>query len=113
MWDEAQITFYKRLVDSETDNALRDRLIEVGLWNIPIVIFYTRYNSNINKNDKIVQLALDNDGSVSSPMQRTAIYKIAAVWEYRADNGKLEYYKLFTHEESVKYLNAPDYEDLD
>ena len=112
LFDETYITFYKRLIDSETDNSLRDRLTEVGLINVPLVVFYVRYSTEINEDDKIVEIALEDDGSVSTPTRRTAVYKIATVWDYRADNGKLEYYKIFTHEEKVKYLNAPGYEDL-
>jgi len=112
MWDEAQITFYRTLEDSDIDNILRDKLYKPGLINHPLVVFYVRYSDTIRKHDKIVELELDDDGSVSDPMTRRAIHKISVVWDYRSDNGKLEYYKVFAHDQDVKYLNAPSYEDV-
>jgi len=113
LWDEEFATFYRTLESSETDNATRATLLAAGLINIPLVVFYIRYSTEITENDKIVILQLENDGSVVTPYKRKAIYKIEAIWDYRADGGKLEYYKAFTHLDHVKYLNAPGYEDLD
>jgi hypothetical protein len=62
--------------------------------------------------DRIVLVNLEEDGSVSSPLARRAIYRIGDLWDYRADNGKLEYWRAVTYEEKVKYLNTPNYTDL-
>jgi len=85
----------------------------VGLLNVPLVVFYIRYSAAITEEDKVIQIDLDNDGSASSPTQRQAIYRVNSLWDYRSDNGKLEYWKAFAHEETVKYLNAPDFEDME
>lgn len=112
LWDEEDALIYRVLEDSDTDNALRDQLQAPGLINIPIIVFYIRYDSNITNADKIVRLVLDDEGDVVLPIQRYGIYRINASHDFRADNGKLEYWKIFTHFESVKYLNAPNFEDL-
>lgn len=112
LWDETEIEFYRMISDSDTDNALRDKLRPPGLINQPLVVFYTKYDADITRDDKIVELNLSISGSVPTVKRRKVIYRIEAVWDYRCDNGKLEYYTLFTHKEDVKHLNAPGYEDV-
>lgn len=111
-WDEEEITFYKVLVERDAANATRDQLSSPGLINVPIVVFYVRYNANITRKDKIITVELNTDGSVVSPWKRTALYRIETAWDYRSDNAKLEYWKLFTHQEDVKHLNQPSYQDV-
>lgn len=112
IWDEREIEFYRVPINLDRSNAILDKLVEPGLINKPLVVFYTRYDSTITKEDKMVRLELELDGSRSEPLQRHSIYKIGVLWDYRADNGKLEYYKIFSHEEYVKYLNAPVYSEV-
>ena len=112
LWAEEHVVFYRILQDSNTDNSLKEKLREQGLINVPIIVFYIRYSALITKEDRVVRLELDDDGSASSPLKRLGIYRINGLWDYRADNGKLEYWKVFTHHEDVKYLNAPSRSDL-
>lgn len=112
-WDESSAIFYRVPLDTEKSRALQDRLSEAGLINVPLVIFYIRYSSGLTTDDRIILVNLDNDGSISSPLQRRAIYRIGDLWDYRADNGKLEYWKAVCFEEKVKYINAPDFADLE
>lgn len=112
LWDEEELQFYRILPASNTANALQDELRQPGLINIPIVVFYIRYDSRITEDDKIVRIALDLEGEPVTPRSREAIYRVNAVWDYRADNGKLEYWKVFTHFEDVKFLNPPSYGEV-
>ena len=109
MWDEEALTFYKIYEGSDTMNVQKDKLTKPGLINQPFVIFYVRYSADITKEDKIIELVLDDDGSSSTPMQRRRVFRIAQLWEYRADNGKLEYFKAFCYLDNVKHLNAPSF----
>lgn len=113
IWDETLVTYYKVPIDSDVDNSTLNKLIGAGLINADLVVFYIRYNESVTRYDKIVELVVDIAGSPETPYQRKAIYKIERVWEYRSDNGKLEYFKIFAHREDVKWLNAPTYEDLE
>jgi hypothetical protein len=112
MWDEVRLDVYRVLRDSDADNATRDKLIGPGLINAPLVVFYTRYDTAITKDDKIVEIKLTDAGGEATPLERTGVYRVSVAWKYRADDGKLEYLKLFTHQEDVKYLNAPSFGDL-
>jgi hypothetical protein len=112
LWDEENLQLYRTFVLGDKQGALKAQLLDLGLINIPIVVFYTRYDSNITTDDKIVTLELDNEGDVVSPLTRLGVYRIKSAWDYRADNGRIEYWKVFTHLQDVKYLNAPSYEDV-
>ena len=109
MFDETEINFYRTYEGSDAANASKDKLQKPGLINQPFVVFYIRYSAGITKEDKIVEIELEDDGSASEPMRRKRIFRIANIWEYRADNGKLEYYKVFCYLDNVKHLNAPSY----
>lgn len=110
--DEVSISYYKTLEQSDSVNALKNKLIELGLLNTKIVVYYLRYSLDLTKEDKIIELQLNDAGSPITPYIRESIYKIGQIWPYRADNGKLEYYKVFAFEEKVKWLNSPAYGDL-
>ena len=111
-WDEEEIIVYRTLEDSDVDNVLKNELIKPGLIKIPLVVFYIRYSNEITEDDKIVTLELNLDGTAKVPKRRKGVYRIGKAWDYRADNGKLEYWKVFTHLEDVKYLNVPSFDEV-
>ena len=109
-FDEEWILTYSTYeLSSDASLANLNQVISPGIINIPSVVFYTRYSDIITNHDRIVRVALDADGSVSIPVNRLEIYRVNFVWEYRSDNGKLEYHKIATHKQEVKYLNAPSW----
>jgi hypothetical protein len=112
MWDETLITHYKVVRGIDASNALADEAKEPGLLNAPLVVFYIRYSEEITQEDKVVELVLDNEGNLEEPYQRKGLYRVETLWDYRSDRGRLEYWKLYTHLEKVKHLNAPTYGDL-
>jgi hypothetical protein len=113
IWTETETSLYKVPASSKAGDSLLDKQTPAGLLNIPLVVFYVRYSEEITKRDKIVLVELENDGTMVVPYRRKALYRINQLWDYRADNGKLEYWKVFAHEESVKYLNAPSFGDFE
>lgn len=108
LWSEEWIKIYLTIeppVDAAM--AMLNRPLSQGLVGIPVVTMYAKYDKTITNVDKIIEVSLSLDGSVVSPVVRTSKYFISMAWPYRADNGKLEYYKIFTHKEDVKFLNPP------
>jgi hypothetical protein len=101
MFDEIDIQFYRILQDSDKQNALKDIQNEPGLINLPLVVFYCRYDSQITKDDKIVTLELELDGTAKVPRKRKEIYRINSAWDYRADHG-----------EFIRFLNTPTYNSV-
>lgn len=112
LWDETEILTYRVLKNTLTENSLLDKLHSPGLIIIPVVVFYIRYTAEITIKDKVILIALEKDGTASIPKKRTEVYRIGEAWDYRSDNGKLEYWKLFARKESVKYLNKPSYTEI-
>lgn len=112
LWDEDDIQFYRVYKESDASNVDKNNLRKPGLINQPFVVFYVRYDAEITKEDKIVELELEHDGTASDPMTRKRLFRIGNLWDFRADNGKLEYFKVFAHHDDVKHLNAPLYGDV-
>jgi hypothetical protein len=112
LWDEHRIQFYRTLEDSDVDNSVSNTLRPPGLINHPIVVFYIRYDAEITVEDKIITAVLNSDGTMASPLRREHVFRINTVWPYRSDYGKLEYYKVFAHDQYQKHLHAPTHGDL-
>lgn len=112
-WDEHELQYYALSAERrDLSLSIKDTLEPPGLINVPTVVFYIRYDSHIHIGDKIVRLETDLEGVPIEPICRRSIFKINTIWDYRADNGKLEYWKIYTHKENVKYLNVPEYDEV-
>ena len=111
LWDEDEIQFYSVQIGLTVRNASKEHISEPGLINSPLVVFYIRYNVVIEFPyiDKIIRLNNDVDGNPANPRKRKDIYRITAASPLRCDNGRLEYWKVFTYRDKVKYLNPPSY----
>lgn len=107
IWEETFIEVYKVVLQSDVGKAVRDYLIQPGLTNIPLVIFYTRSSVPITRADKVVEVWTDEEGEPMRPYRRKALYVIGTTLEMRSDSGRLEYLKLDCREEQRKYLNGP------
>jgi hypothetical protein len=105
-WDETEIQYYCIVVGRDVSNVGRERLTEPGLINVPLVVFYIRYDVPVTTQDKIIRVSLDLEGAPAIPRKRDSIYRVTKTWDYRLDNGKLEYWKVYTFEEHSKYLNG-------
>jgi hypothetical protein len=106
-WDETYIYFYRTLEQGDPKNALKDQQESPGLISGKVVVFYVRYDAVITEADRIIEIELDTAGEPETPLKRKVIYRIGRHWEYRSDNGRIEYHKVFAFKENVKYLNAP------
>lgn len=107
LWDEVFFDVYRVILKSDVGNALKESLINPGLINEPLVIFYTRSSVDITGKDKVVELVLDSEGDPVRPLQRKKIYHIGTAIDLRSDHGKLEYWKLDCYSEYRKFLNGP------
>lgn len=112
-WDESEIEGYRTIEGADRLIATRDRSAGgAGLLNIPLVVFYLRYDAEIKNYDKIITIDTDIEGAAVIPKKRTGVYRIEGLWDYRSDRGKLEYFKVYTHLEMVKFLNSPTYGEV-
>ena len=113
IWDELLVQGYKQIIRSSVGLATKETLIGPGLTNLAYVSFFFEYDLSLNlfpkrtSPDKIVEITTDSDGKPVRPFQRDTIYRIGTAIDFRADNGKLEYWKVDCYEEQVKFLNGP------
>ena len=106
LWDETYIKAYKILLKSDVGNVYREVVEAPGLQNSSMSVFFCKSKVNITAKDRIVELSLDKEGKVDTPFRRRALYRVVAAVDYRADNGRLEYWKLDCYEEKRKFLNG-------
>jgi hypothetical protein len=106
LWDETYVDFYRWDSSSDYQRALADTIVQPGVLNVPLRIFYLKYNKNLTVEDRVIELALDNDGNVASPIRRRAIHSLSTVYDYRCDDGRIEYWKVIGFENKQLTLNA-------
>jgi len=106
LWDESYIATYKILLRSDAGNTYKETLKPMGLNNIPLAVFYCKSDVLVTEKDRVVELVLNNEGKVLEPKTRRALYRIVTAADFRADNGRLEYWKLDCYEEKRKFLNG-------
>jgi hypothetical protein len=108
-FDEEYISGYRQLLDTTFSSRRRHDKTAIGDMDVPFVAFFFAYDGYITREDRVVEVVLNDDGSVQVPVKYIAVYRIDKAWDYRGDNGKLEFWKVFTHKEELKYLTTPDY----
>ncbi len=100
LWDEEFSDMYTVLLTP------KQVLLEGGLTDIPLVIFYMRHDTNVTKDDKVIELVLDLEGIAVKPIQRKNVFRIQHLQPLRLDKGRMEFLKLWTYKEDVKHLNV-------
>jgi hypothetical protein len=108
-WDEVYVYFYRVLEESDPSNALQNSQESPGLLSKKVVVFYIRYDAEITDDDRLIEIDLSDEGVPVTPLKRKKVYRIGRLWDYRSDNGRIEYYKAFVFMENVKYLNTPSH----
>jgi hypothetical protein len=101
-WDEEWVTYYKVLVSSHEGMVRKNQPYKPGVSNTPFVFFYLEHSVAPSRLDKIVEVSLDTEGSISLPYTREAIYPIATAEAFRSDNGRIEYWRVAVVLDSVK-----------
>ena len=65
------------------------------------VIYYFRFDTQIEHGDKIVNMKLDTEGAVIVPYIREAIFEIETLVKHRSDNGRIEFITCYVNENSA------------
>jgi hypothetical protein len=68
-------------------------MADIGWMNINYIVFYFQYFVELDKGDKIIELALDDDGRPTIPYVRKEMYRIAVAEPFRDLNGRVEYWR--------------------
>lgn len=110
LWTESLIKFYRVSItaaDHGTSNSVFTKVKEYGGTTVSNHIFYFEFDVDIKKVDKIIDIKLDLEGNILKPIKRDIIWRINEIHKYRGDRGRVEFIKVFTSNEDVKYLTSP------
>lgn len=109
LFDEEYIKYYHMLEESTFSSRQRGHIINPGVSDATFDVFYLKYDSAINSEDRIISVEVDVEGEITIPVKYLKSYRIDKAWPYYLDNAKLEYWKLYTHEEETKFIGAPTF----
>jgi hypothetical protein len=85
-WDEYKIWYYRN------DEAFK--LVDGKVQEFDSDIFYCEYSNNISPHDYLIELAVDNDGALITPIRRQRMYDIISAIPFKADRGRIEFWHL-------------------
>jgi len=101
-WDEEIITYYKVVIGTNEGLAAKVQKLIPGELNVPFAFYYIEYFVNPSLQDKLVEIRLDLEGNVITPLDRHKVVRLEAVQDFRSDNGRIEYFRLGTNLEVLK-----------
>ena len=73
--------------------AAEKTITEIGFMAVNYIVFYMMHYVNPKKEDKIIEVALDDNGVPTSPVTQQEIYSVAVAEPYRDLNGRIEYWR--------------------
>lgn len=100
LWDERKIVYYR---DDGSFRKREDKLEEYEGDN-----FYIEYDAIVSASDYIVVVKLSENGMPQIPVVREKLFKIISADPFRADNGRIEFWRIRATEErnwSIWYGN--------
>lgn len=109
LWREEYIYFYRWEPGYDTSQALSSSNIIPGNLTVPLRTFYIDYQADLTLQDRVIELMLDKDGVPAKPLRRRAIYRLGVLYDYRLDNGRLEYWKGIGYQDTLLELNTRSY----
>lgn len=95
LWDEHYIETYKIDIGSDQEKAGASLLTEIGRSKKQFCKFYAQSTVTVDYEDKIIELALDQEGNVIKPEKRNITWTINTLNEKRSDTGRIEYIILY------------------
>lgn len=102
LWDEEWVIIYKQVVSSARAAPRLPQEYKPGVAWIPLEYIYMEYFVNPTRFDKYIEVALDEEGAPVVPYKREAKYNISLPQYLRADNGRIEYWRLAVNRDTLK-----------
>lgn len=92
IWDEVWTSIWR--FDITRNPEIGDKFLPIGEVRNLDNIIYIESKVRPSRYDKIIELALDDNGNPEIPYKRIAIYKIVTPVDLRERNGRIEFYRL-------------------
>jgi len=107
LWDEVQIQLYRQSIRREATGAVAEALVAAGLVNVELYSFWIKSSVLLTLQDKIVRVALDEEGDFAAPIRREELWRIGTLLDLRSDHGRLEFWQAICYAEKRTFLNGP------
>jgi len=101
LWDEKWYSCYSMLAGADNGLVRRYLHMPAGQVRIDYKLFFFRYDTPLKYGDKVVEMALDEEGDPTIPYLREAVYKPQTIAKMRSDRGRIEYYAVYCREEDA------------
>jgi hypothetical protein len=95
LWDEELITAYSIISADPSGSSSSSKnypKVDAGATYLPSARFFISYDVAPRKEDRIIEIEIDDDGEVVTPYNRVNIYELTLIRAMRADNGKIEFW---------------------
>lgn len=98
--DELHLT-RRRIISPPIGLAGQERQEEIGIINIPYLVYYFEYYVNPNKRDIIIEITNDRDGEPVRPFVNEKYYNIAVAEPLRDQKGRIEFWRCAVKMEAI------------
>ena len=109
LWDEEWVSTRRVFIrPSNTGFVSRDNWIDPGVANVQAIIYYFEYDVVPKLDDRIIEMKLGLDGTVTIPYVRNRIYRPETLDAHLGDNGRVEFYSMHCQQkDSIEVAGSP------
>jgi hypothetical protein len=83
----------RRLVAPDIGLTREEEMAPVGIMNVQSIMYYFQYYVNPKKEDRIIEIQLDDDQQPVRPIVHTEVFKVNVAESLRDINGRIEYWR--------------------
>jgi len=94
IYDDELHLVRRRIVAPPIGLAGQEQQTEVGIMNVPYLVFYFKYYVNPKKEDKVIEIENNDDGEPVRPFSRKEIYNISIAEPFRDKKGRVEFWRV-------------------
>lgn len=94
IYDDELHLVRRRIIAPPIGLAGQEQQTEIGIINVPYLVFYFKYYVNPKKEDKIIEIENNAAGEPVRPFSHTEIYNISIAEPFRDINGRIEFWRV-------------------
>ena len=93
VYQDEPVLMRRRLVTPPVGLADGQNMTPIGFMTVNYIVYYMEYYINPKKDDKIIEVVLDDNGNPVKPFKFRELYKIAVAEPLRDEGGRIEYWR--------------------
>jgi hypothetical protein len=107
LWDEELLTCYKTNVSAaKSSRTLFLDKEQFGVLSLAQTIFYFDYQVALTKEDRLVIIRLDEEGTPVVPYIREDLFEINLTYPLRSDRGRIEYWMAYCASKNISTVTS-------